>query len=152
MTYLSLSLCNATAPTAACIGPGISSMAGVIMVMLPYFPVGSTSSTWDTTNAALGSDGTALCFRMKSRRVCTVETVGEIGAMQRTAVFTIHGVKLLYANPFRSLTSCATLQYDKCVVLVARRWGADSAITRFKLGPKMIYFWAGRTIPYHGKL
>ena len=33
-----------------------------------------------------------------------------IGAMQRTAVFTIRGVQMLYANPFRYLTSCATLE------------------------------------------
>ena len=46
----------------------------------------------------------ALCIWMNFRRVCTVATVGEIGAMQRTSVFTIYGVKLLYANPFQYLT------------------------------------------------
>jgi len=60
---------------------------------------------------------------MRSRSVCTVGTLGEIGEMQRTTVFTIRGVKFPYANPFRSLTSCTTLRYDRCyMVLVARRW------------------------------
>ena len=30
----------------------------------------------------------------------------------------------------------------------ASRQSADSAITRFKLGPKFLFFWAGPTMPY----
>ena len=87
-------------------------MAAGVMIMLPYFLLGPTSCALDTTHAAWGWDGTEVCFDMSSCRVCTVKALGEIAAMQRTAVFTILGVKLLYANSFRSLTSCTTLRYE----------------------------------------
>ena len=95
-----------------------------------------------------GEGELGLCFWEKDRTAYTVGTVGQIGAMQCAAVFINRGVKLLYASTFLSLTSCVTLRYDKyCAVLVARRWAAHSDITHFKMGPKMLYFRAGPTMP-----
>ena len=59
----------------------------------------------------------------------------------KVAQFLTRGLTVLQVHKNQQNTSL-----QQCQGLFGS-WAADSAIARFKMGPKMLYFWAGPTMP-----